>query len=445
MAVHVVSKLDISQHATFPVPAAAGPQQLAPSSLRVKTQLITLSSNNLTYAKLGSALGWWNTYPVSPSYPAPYNDESKWGIVPAWGFASIEESNIPELTPGTLLHGYWPTSAALTDLKLQATTLSGHWLEISDHRSQLMPLYNRYNVQPTSLSAGAIANSTVAQSTELDKLGWSAVFQAIWQAGYYLSEYVFSPREGIQPIHPLGNAAGLTWTDDDADLSKSVVVSLAPSGKTGRSFAYFFERKSKELAPLGFLQVTSAVEGLSRATESAAPSFPSKAIAYSDISDPASIEWIRNLGPSKIILLDFGAREGTFDELLAGIKQNKLLASSKVVLVQIGGPQKKMTAEEMAALMAKRAQQDIGRVQYNTSGVIDSALVARGAEVLYEELAQEWEKLLSKRHLTFPDLEIIWKDGVNGADGIEGGWDLLNNGKVGASEALVYRVQGAQT
>lgn len=99
----------------------------------------------------------------------------------------------------------------------------------------------------------------------------------------------------------------------------------------------------------------------------------------------------------------------------------------------------------MAALMAKRAQQDIGRVQYNTSGVIDSALVARGAEVLYEELAQEWEKLLSKRHLTFPDLEIIWKDGVNGADGIEGGWDLLNNGKVGASEALVYRVQGAQT
>lgn len=294
----------------------------------------------LTKATIAQGQRRWNTYPVSPSYPAPYNDESKWGIVPAWGFASIEESNIPELTPGTLLHGYWPTSAALTDLKLQATTLSGHWLEISDHRSQLMPLYNRYNVQPTSLSAGAIANSTVAQSTELDKLGWSAVFQAIWQAGYYLSEYVFSPREGIQPIHPLGNAAGLTWTDDDADLSKSVVVSLAPSGKTGRSFAYFFERKSKELAPLGFLQVTSAVEGLSRATESAAPSFPSKAIAYSDISDPASIEWIRNLGPSKIILLDFGAREGTFDELLAGIKQNKLLASSKVVLVQIGGPQK---------------------------------------------------------------------------------------------------------
>jgi hypothetical protein len=223
-------------------------------------------------------------------------------------------------------------------LKLQATAPSGHWVEISDHRQKLMPLYNRYKVQPTSLSAGTIANPAAAQSTELDKLGWSAVL--LWQAGYYLSEYVFSPREGIQPIHPLGNAAGLTWTDDDADVSKSVVVSLAPSGKTGRSFAYFFERKSKELAPLGLLQVTSAVEGLSRATESAAPSFPSRAIAYSDISDPASIEWIRNLSPSKIIVLDFGAREGALDKLLDGIKQDKLLASSKIVLVQIGGPQK---------------------------------------------------------------------------------------------------------
>lgn len=195
----------------------------------------------------------------------------------------------------------------------------------------------------TSLSASEIADPNVAQGTrhdELDRLGWSAVFQAIWQAGYYLSEYVFSPRENIQPIHPLGDAAGLAWTSDDADVSKSLVVSLAPSGKTGRSFAYFFESKSEELAPLGFLQVTSAVEGLSRATEFAAPSFPSKTIAYSDLSDSVSIEWIRNLGPSKIIVLDFGAREGAFDRLIDGIKQDSLLATSKVVLVGIGGSQK---------------------------------------------------------------------------------------------------------
>lgn len=101
-----------------------------------------------------------------------------------------------------------------------------------------------------------------------------------------------------------------------------------------------------------------------------------------------------------------------------------------------------MTAEEAGALMKKR--QDFGMVQYNTSGVIDTALAARGAETLSGEVAQEWEKLLNERHLAFPDLKIIWKDGVFGADGIEGGWDLLDKGKVGASEALVYRVQGIQ-
>lgn len=334
MAVHVVSKLDISQHAVL-VPAPADSQELAPSSVRVKTQLITLSSNNLTYAKMGGVLRWWDTYPVS-ACPAPYNDASKWGIVPAWGFASIEESNIPELAPGTLLHGYWPTSALSTDLTLQATSPSEHWVEISEHRQKLMPLYNLYKVQPTSLSAEKIAAPTIGD--ELNQLGWSAVLQG--QAGYYLSEYVFSPRKGIEPIHPLGNAAGLPWTKDDADVSKSVVVSLAPSGKTGRSFAYFFEQKPKELAPLGFLQVTSAVEGLSRATESAAPEFPSKAIGYNNISDPASIEWIRNFRPSKIVVLDFGAREGALDGLIDGIKQDALLANSKIVLVQIGGPQK---------------------------------------------------------------------------------------------------------
>jgi hypothetical protein len=104
-----------------------------------------------------------------------------------------------------------------------------------------------------------------------------------------------------------------------------------------------------------------------------------------------------------------------------------------------------MTPEERAALMAKRAQQDLGWVQYNTSGVIDTVVAVRGPDVLYQELAQEWERLLRMRHLAFPDLEIVWKEGVSGVDGIEGGWDLLNNGKVGASEALVYRVQGTQS
>lgn len=285
----------------------------------------------------------WDAYPVSPSYPAPYNDASKWGIVPAWGFASIEESTIPELTPGTLLHGFWPTSAASTDLKLEAAAPSGHWAEVSEHRQQLMPLYNRYAVKTTSLPLSTISDTASASPSdqdELDRLGWSSVFQAIWRAGHHLNQFVFSPLKSQQPIHPLGDVAGLPWTEDDANVSSAVVVSLAASGKTARAFAYAFERRSKESAPLGFLQVTSAIEGLSQATRSAAPSFASKTIGYSDISAPASVEWIKNLGPSKIIILDFGSRAGALHQLLDNIKKDSSLEASKVVIIQIGSPQK---------------------------------------------------------------------------------------------------------
>lgn len=85
--------------------------------------------------------------------------------------------------------------------------------------------------------------------------------------------------------------------------------------------------------------------------------------------------------------------------------------------------------------------QKLGKVQYNTAGVADSAVAAQGVESFYGEEDKVWKKLLSERHQVTPDLRVVWKDGVSGADGIEGAWDLLCNGKVGASEALVYRVQ----
>lgn len=57
MGVHVVSKLDNRQHATFDVEANAQ-GDLAQSSIRIRPLLISLTSNNLTYAQLGGILRW---------------------------------------------------------------------------------------------------------------------------------------------------------------------------------------------------------------------------------------------------------------------------------------------------------------------------------------------------------------------------------------------------
>ncbi|KAJ5222912.1 uncharacterized protein N7469_009152 [Penicillium citrinum] len=443
MDVHVVSKLDNNQHATFTLSEAPTPAKLADSSIRVKTQLISLTSNNLSYAAFGDVLKWWDAYPVSPSYPAPYNDPSQWGIVPAWGFASIEESNIPELTPGTLLHGFWPTSSAPTDLKLQASEPSGNWVEISEHRLQLMGFYNRYTVIKTSLPVSAILGSRNVSShqDELDRLGWLAHFQAIWLAGYFLARYVFPSHKEQRPIHPFGDVAGVPWTKEDADLSSAVVVSLSAAGKTARSFAYSFERRSKENAPLGFLQVTSAVEGLSQATQSAAPPFPSKTIGYGDLSDEELIQWIKDLGPSKFVILDFGARDGALQRLLETVKVKASLEASTIVIVQIGSQQKARSKSDI--LTSMQELKTLAKIQYNTAGVVDSVIASQGAEALHTDLANALEDFMSERHLSMPDLNLVWKDGVVGGDGIEGGWDLVCNGRIGANEAYVYRVQRA--
>ena len=176
---------------------------------------------------------------------------------------------------------------------------------------------------------------------ELDRLAWSAVLRAIWLGGHHLSEYVFSSEPQSQPsVYPLGSAFGLPWTASDGDLSSAVVVSLGASTKTARVFAYFFERRSKEVAPLGFLQVTSTAASISKASETANPSFPSKAVDYGQIDNQKTAEWLKKQNPSKFVVLDFGARSNALDRLLASIKKEDALQSSDIVIVQIGSQQK---------------------------------------------------------------------------------------------------------
>jgi Protein of unknown function (DUF2855) len=79
--IHVISKRDHAQHASFEHHAA--PPRLAASSLRIRPQLLALSLNNLSYAQGGTFLHWWATYPVPTTAPAPHHNRDEWGIVPA--------------------------------------------------------------------------------------------------------------------------------------------------------------------------------------------------------------------------------------------------------------------------------------------------------------------------------------------------------------------------
>ncbi|KAK2875043.1 hypothetical protein FQN49_001822 [Arthroderma sp. PD_2] len=139
----------------------------------------------------------WKKYAVLDTAPTPYNDQSQWGTVASWGYATNLERNIPELAPGSRLWGYCPTSTVPTTLHLKHDdgNISGHWVEVSGHSQQLMPLYNRYMQTPPT------------KVHDKDRMAWTAFFQGVWLGGCLLGEYVFSPNSQT-PVHPLGNASG---------------------------------------------------------------------------------------------------------------------------------------------------------------------------------------------------------------------------------------------
>ncbi|KAI2674363.1 hypothetical protein CBS147333_8208 [Penicillium roqueforti] len=440
MGVHVVSKLDNRQHASFNLEATTQ-KELSDSSVRIRTQLISLTSNNLTYALMGGFLHWWDAYPVSESYPAPYNDSLAWGIVPAWGYATVEETTIPELPKGTLLYGFWPTTSTPTDLELKRGSPKDHWLETSAHRQQLMPLYNRYTVTRTSSPISDLThapNLPDPARDELDRMAWTALYIG-GVAGFVLSEYVFSSNPNQPPIHPLGNQAGLHWTLSDGELSSAVVVNLAASTKTARVFSYYVARKLGGSAPLGLLQVTSAVASIEEADRNLPTDVPSKVVGYGGVGSEECAEWLVSRGPSKIVIVDFGGQGNALKDTLSLIKNHAELQSCKVVIVQVGNEQKVYSMEEIIA--GRAAMAELGKVQYNTSGVQDTILESVDPETYFKTRGEQWEKWLDDRHLSVPGMQIVFGSGVSGPNGIEGGWERLCHGQVGAEEGLVYKMQ----
>jgi hypothetical protein len=426
MDVHVVSKSNNANHATFPLPPPTTP--LPPSSIRVRASLLSLTSNNLTYALLGDMLHWWDTYPVPPDAPAPYSDRTAWGIVPAWGFATVLESTIPEITSETKIWGYWPASAHVVDLTLSKNKddPETHWIETSSHRAAVLPLYNRY---------------IILTSTGEARHAWESAVRPIWQCGYVLSEYVFTPDPNKNPaIHPLPGAPSVKneWTNEDADISKTVVISLAASSKTGRSAAHNFACRPARSGPLGLLQVTSSPEAIGAAAEALKPPFATKAVEYADLAKSEVAEWIASLSPSKIVIIDFGSRDGGFDALHALIQSHEALSKTELMILNVGSQQKVYTLADIVASQA--AMGAYGKIQLNTGPILDAALRIQGARRVFEGLEERWQHWLANREVAAPDLRLVWGEGVKGESGIEGGWDRLCRSEVRAEEALVYRL-----
>ena len=97
----------------------------------LRVDRVGMTNNNVTYARLGTALRYWDFFPT---------DEG-WGRVPLWGFADVEASNVEGIEPGDRYYGYLPTSSHLV---VKPGPANAGFRDVADHRSKLPGVYNVY-------------------------------------------------------------------------------------------------------------------------------------------------------------------------------------------------------------------------------------------------------------------------------------------------------------
>jgi len=106
--------------------------ELEPGQALLEVSAFGLSANNITYAKFGEAMSYWDFFPA----------EEGWGRVPVWGFADVKASRVPEVEVGTRVYGYLPPSTAL--LVTPARVSAHGFTDGAAHRAQLPAAYNGY-------------------------------------------------------------------------------------------------------------------------------------------------------------------------------------------------------------------------------------------------------------------------------------------------------------
>lgn len=106
---------------------------LAEGQVRVGIESFALTTNNITYAAFGEAMGYWRFFP---------SGREGWGIVPAWGFAAVRQSLHPGVAVGERLYGFWPMASSTVLRPARLSTEA--FFDGQPHRAELHAIYNQY-------------------------------------------------------------------------------------------------------------------------------------------------------------------------------------------------------------------------------------------------------------------------------------------------------------
>lgn len=144
----IINRADLTdarlRDATFPETPGDG-------EVLLRVDHYALTANTITYGTATDSLGYWNFF------PAP---EDGFGRIPAWGFADVIASAVPEIEAGTRVYGYVPMS---THLMVKPGKISADgFTDMAEHRQPMAPIYNRYSFTSVDPGYSATAEAQIA-------------------------------------------------------------------------------------------------------------------------------------------------------------------------------------------------------------------------------------------------------------------------------------------
>ncbi|ORY11972.1 hypothetical protein BCR34DRAFT_600912 [Clohesyomyces aquaticus] len=406
--IHVLEREDYSKHHLVTLPDDPLPP-LAPSSLRIQSKILGLTTNNLTYARMGHLMGWWDLHLLPPNAPAPFNDAQKYGRIAAWGYATILSSTVPEIPAGKTVYGFLPIGTLPLDITVELTDVKDRLKITNPHRQHLWVIYNRMNLHDP------LADLEAAHGRDFQ--GWDALMWGLFATGYNLSKCAFAWDDKLL-IHPSGKG---DWSKEDADLRGATVVCLAGSGKTGMGFVYSLRKcRPQEYQPEKVIGVCSA---MSTNTVEGSGLYD-KVVLYDEERETG--EEIGKSGGRRIVLVDFGARQGMttkWTQALEGL-------GIPFTLVFVGASPVVLKPEEVTKVVMAMGE----RIVCNASELREKGIESGGAAYL-----EEWDRDLAefKNNGGIPGVELKWADGM---EAWSEAWGKYCRDEVPASTGLVFNI-----
>lgn len=119
---------------------------LAPGQALLAVEQFAVTANNVTYAAIGEAFGYWDFFPAG---------EAGRGIVPVWGQARVVDAGDTALVAGEGIYGYLPMASHLIVEPVKVG--AGGFTDGAAHRAARAAVYNQYrrlNADPGHVPGG---------------------------------------------------------------------------------------------------------------------------------------------------------------------------------------------------------------------------------------------------------------------------------------------------